>query len=142
MKGIETIIDSKASKMNFMKGLILLAKADGFIEDNEKHFFVNAAVGLGLQGGDLDVVEEMIQATEMDCDIHFVNNNQALFFMREAMQLCYIDGSYNDREKEIIEEIRKNNSLPKESIERIEDWVVQGMAWRAEGDKLLNLRGE
>ena len=40
---IEYILDSKALKMNFMNGLILLAQADGNININEEKFFIDAA---------------------------------------------------------------------------------------------------
>lgn len=141
MNEINEIIDSPDAKMNFMKGLIVLAKADGIVDPNEQQFFLNASVALGLDDNSRDLISEMLNSDNLSPDITFVTKRQTLFFIREALQLCYMDGSYGVEEKELIEIMRKNNSVTKATVEKIEEWVVKGITWRNEGNTLLALEG-
>lgn len=136
---IEYILDSKASKMNFMNGLILLAQADGVIDNQEEQFFINAATGLGLQDEEIRLLKENIENNAFSIKINFVNKKQTLFFIKEAMQLSYLDNNYSIEERNIIEEIAKLNSISKSSIEVIENWVIEGIQWKSSGEKLLDL---
>lgn len=139
MNEINSIIDSLAAKMNFMKGLVLLAKADGVVDQREKEFFMTVAVALGLDEESRKIILEMMDTSDISPDITFVNKQQTLFFIREALQLCYMDGIYDIKEKELIEVFRKNNNVSSESVKKIEQWVQKGITWKEEGADLLTL---
>ncbi len=139
MEAIQQILNSDTSRINFMKGLILLSRADGNIDEGEQAFFINAAAAIGLSENYMQAIKDLMTDEKIENDILFQTKQQSLFFMREALQLCYLDNVYHENEKAIINQIGNNNSLSKASIESIESWVVEGMTWKAAGEKLLDL---
>jgi|LGOV01.1.fsa_nt_gb tellurite resistance protein len=136
---IKEILNSQNSKLNFMKGLIYLSKADGAIEESEFDFFNSAAVGIGLQHEFISQVNDLIVAEENSISIEFENTQQSLFFIREAMQLCYVDGNYDENEKKALNEISSQLSIKQETLDIIESWVIEGINWSKRGNDLLIL---
>lgn len=140
MNFISDMLKTKSSKINFIKGLIAISGADGKTDDDEKRFLINAAIGLDLND-EISSFNDMIKkgSSFEDADIIFENKREALFFIREAVQFCHIDGSYDNDEKYIINKIGKINGISDESIGKVEKWVLMGMDWKNEGEKILKL---
>lgn len=141
MLEINDILDTQQSKLSFMKGLIVIAQVDGKVDECEKKFFTNAMLELKLNNENISNLENVLNNLHniTDLNVAFDSRNQELFFFREAIQLCYIDGSYSKKERELIENIRTKTTVNKEDILKIENWVKEGIEWSKRGEKLLEM---
>lgn len=138
MMDVNAVLKTDSGKMNFLKGLIRLSKCDGVVDDNELLFFQQAALAFGLEE---DAKEELSSYWEMNTptSVEFENTQQRNFFFIQAIQLCWIDGSYTEREKEEIRRLAGELDTPIETIEDIEKWVYEGIVWNEKGNMLLDL---
>ena len=126
------IIKTNESKQNFLKGMIQFAKIDGVVTEEEVAYFMSAADSLGLNH---NIVIEYIESN--DSNISFETDLEKLLFMREAIQICYVDNRYDVKEKELVEKFSKDFEFSKEIVKTIENWVEDGMAWKKRGDDML-----
>lgn len=132
-------------KFNFVKGLIRISKSDGNIGEDEIAFMKGVAAGMGLTEENIKLLQDSAEydlASEQGKEffkLQFATKYQGLFFLREAVQLCHIDGVYHDNEKEAIKNITQELNISLSTLKEIEDWVVEGMLWRAKGDLLLSM---
>lgn len=138
MLSINEVLTTNEAKENFMGGIVNLAKADGAIDDSEKQFFLNAAVSLGWEEK-IDELNESLNSVENVIDIEFNSRKESLFFFKEALQLVYLDDKYDEEEKKVINEIRKQLDIEKEVVDEIENWVLEGMEWVKKGEKLIEM---
>lgn len=139
MQDLYKVLNSQTSKMRFLMGLAYLAKADGAIEESEHSFFLETARAMGLKEKDVSILFMFMTGEDTDLDITFPEKKQALFFLREAMQLCYLDGSFSEAEKVRLEEVSVKNGVTQENLNRIESWVREGMEWQRQGHNLLEM---
>lgn len=137
MADLQEVFQSASSRLNFINALIRLAKADGVITDPEKNFFVNASVGLGLSDEDLRTVRQHLDTKDRLVSFAFENRTQTLYFCREALQLCYLDGHFSKAEKRVLLDLAAEWGIAPGSIDRIEKWVHEGLDWKRRGDSLL-----
>ena len=63
-----------------------------------------------------------------------------MFFFIQAIQLCWIDDSYTNSEKEEIQYLQEELGVNSDSVARIEEWVNEGIIWNSNGDLLLELQ--
>lgn len=135
---INEILTTTEAKYSFIAGLIRLAKIDGIVDDKEFIFFQQAAYGIGLDSG---VIEKLSALKESDTEIKidFRTNKEKLFFLIQAVQLCLIDGSYSDVEKNELRNICAEMGISHDSLVKIENWACEGIAWNKRGEELLNL---
>ncbi len=137
-KDILTILDSQASKYKFMKGLLCLAKADGNISEEEKVFFQETSKSLGMNAETMEEFINILGESEINSeDVIFNARKQAIFFIRESIQLCYIDSKYDIKEKKLVEKIAGKNNIDINHVNKIEDWVKKTIVLAEEGNKLL-----
>ncbi|OPY55809.1 MAG: hypothetical protein A4E55_02397 [Pelotomaculum sp. PtaU1.Bin035] len=147
MINILEILDSERARINFIKGLIYLSKATekkeglGGIDESELVFLRNSMRALCLEQEIQNKLEEFIMLKEIRIDLSFDSKKQTLFFFREAIQLCYIDGMYQQAEKDMVLEMAKMLGVELNIIDKIEKWVLEGIEWLQRGDKLLELEG-
>lgn len=140
MININEIYPCEADRVMFLRGLIRLAKADGIIEPEELQYFEAAAKVLAVSE---EVIQELRKNllddifTSEYLVMHFATPAQALFFLREAMQLCYADGEYAEEEQLEILNIANELGVSLKKIDEIEAWIKAGIAWREAGDELL-----
>ncbi len=139
MLNVNELLATETAKFSFIKGLIYIAKSDGIIEESEKIFFTQAAENIGLDKSYTYKIKSLIDSNNNDIDLDFDNESQALFLIREAIQLCYVDGQYAETERKAIDNIAKHLDIKTEKVERIERWVEEGMAWSKRGLLLLEL---
>lgn len=132
------IINSNESRINFIKGLIHLAKADGVILPEEQQYFIGAAYTLELSENDICELLKTIESNE-PVIFNFESMQQKLLFIREAIQLCCIDNDYDENEQKEIYKIAKEFNIPQEHIKKIEQWVFDGIEWKNKGDEFLSL---
>lgn len=133
---INEILNSTNSKKNFLKGLILISKTDG-VEEEEKVFFEQAGMALQLDQNSIEEIESFWNKS--DIEIEFENKQQSLFFLREAIQLCYVDNGYTDNEKCMILKLAKMLEVNEEIVNKIEEWVVEGIKWSKKGEQIINM---
>lgn len=135
---VNAVLKTYSGKINFLKGLIRLSKCDGVVDDNELLFFQQAASAFGL-GEDAKLELNSCWETNTPISVEFENIQQRNFFFIQAIQLCWIDGSYTDREKEEIRQLAGETDTPIKTIEDIEEWVHEGIVWNEKGNMLLDL---
>lgn len=135
---VNAILTTNGGKLNFLKGLIRLAKCDGVVDNNELLFFQQAASAVGL-GEDAKLELNGCWETNAPISVEFDNTQQRNFFFIQAIQLCWIDGSYTDNEKKEIRQIAQETNTGLETIKKIENWVHEGILWNKKGDELLEL---
>lgn len=132
------ILHTKDSKINFLKGLIRIAKCDSVIDDNEQRFYNQAAYTMGLGQEDTQLLEEC-RNMEGKIDIFFESSKEKMFFLTQAVQLCWIDGGYTDSEKVEIHCLAEEMGISQSALEAVEDWAYEGIVWNKKGDELLLL---
>ena len=59
----EQLFQTTEAKMNFVKGLIRISKADGEISPEEQTFFIDAARGLGIPENDIAILPAVMTQT-------------------------------------------------------------------------------
>ena len=125
-----------------MHGLIRLAKADGIVDETEIDFFKQAAYNIGIEPDAADSLYLELTTDNIELDykeMSFDSKKKSLFFLREAIQLCYIDSEYSDEEQLEIRNIANELDISFDAVEKIEAWVLRGFEWQQEGELLLDL---
>lgn len=145
MVNILEILHTEDSRVNFIKGLINLSKASEMaegrigIEDEELEFLRNAMSALQLGDQKKQELEAMIYSKENKVDIYFEYRKQALFFLREGIQVCYIEGQYQKAERDMVHSMSQQLGISKKCVEEIERWALEGREWANRGEKILEL---
>lgn len=135
---ITTILDSQASKYKFMKGLLCLSLADNNLSEEEKEYFKAVSMKLGMNSESIESFVQILGDTKISSDdIIFVAREQALLFIRESLQLCYLDGHYDNKEKALLKKIGKQNNINMKTINTLEKWVKKTIILQEEGFNLL-----
>jgi hypothetical protein len=132
------ILESKDSKVSFMKGIIELAKVAG-IDQSEIIYFQKAMETLGLPEEVKQNIEKLLYSEKMEVELNFKDKKEELFFIRECIQLCYVDGHYHEEEKMLIRKMTEQLNIRIDSLEKIEEWVLEGIEWSNRGEELLYL---
>ena len=136
---------TEEERVNFLKGMVRLARIDGVIEEEERVFFKNLLSALNISEENSAKLENVLNADTVSEDVKdflsvsFTNKKQAIFFLEEAIQLCYIDGVYHEKEQEEIRILAKEMNLLEDTVVEVEKWVQEGIAWQAKGKSLLSL---
>lgn len=134
---INKVLETNESRVNFMKGLIALAKIDGVVYKNEQGFFVGAMNSLSIGEKDIIKLSDELVSPNIDKEISFNNKKQSLFFLKEAIQLCYCDNNYSEKEKDLIKEFAEKLNVSEKTLKSIEDWALEGYIWSKKGEQLL-----
>lgn len=131
----EQLFQTTEAKMNFVKGLIRISKADGEISPEEQIFFIDAARGLGIPERYCNPPAVMTQTKEIP--LTFASRQEALCFLREALQLCMVDNDYSESEQKEIMKLAKEFGVESERVHALEKWVQDGIEWKKQGDMLV-----
>lgn len=127
-----------ADKTAYMNGMVRLTKADGAVVDEERVFILNAAQGLGLATEQIADLDSRFTSPDKE-RVMFTNRGSAAFFIQEAIQLCMVDGQYDDNEKQEIRDIAEENGLNESDVTVFEEWIQEGLAWRSRGEALVQV---
>ena len=134
---------TEEDRVNFLKGIIRLARVDGVVEDSERVFFGNLLVALAISPENAAMLTRILDAdltaeeTKDSLRISFAEKPQAIFFIEEAVQLCCIDGNYHEKERAEMHTLARELGVSLSLLEQIEEWVQEGMAWQARGEAFL-----
>jgi len=139
MIDLNQVFQTEELKVNFLKGLLNIAKADGIVADEELLFFKNAAISLAISEDQINELITIAVSMENVIDLNFENKQQAIMLLREGIQLCYIDSKYGEKEKRIINNIAKHLNVSINTLDKIEHWVTEGINWIDRGNDLLSL---
>lgn len=137
-KSIGQILTTREAKMCYLKGLAMISMCNGDVAEEEINYFNYAAQALQLDETDTNELNNMFVKKEK-VGLKFEQKEQSLFFLREAIQLCFVDGSYNEAERAIIMEFAENMGVSVDSVLKMEAWVKEGIDWAEKGDSLLDL---
>lgn len=124
--------EKEIDRINYMKGLIRVAKCNGVVELSEKQYINLIAQRLNL---DMDI-EGLLSGKEAIC-LSFSNRYEALLFLQESMQLCVVDGSFDDVEQNELISISEEIGLGREAYNKLYDWIKAGLEWQSQGKELI-----
>ena len=132
---------SENEKIAFVKGLIRLAKVDQRIALEERKFLDEIVVKIGLDSKYIPEFKEILESNDHldSIKISFENRKKSILFLREAIQLCKVDGEYHEKEKAEIDKIAEEMGVSANAVKEIENWADRGIQWQKEGFELLNL---
>jgi tellurite resistance protein len=133
---IKEILKTVEARRDFLIGLVSFAKGNGVVDENELMFFQQAAVALELDQKSLDAVNASWSSGEKPM-LNFTTDIEKRFFLREAVQLSNIDGSYDEPEQELAKGYAKELNIPEAELKAIEKWVADGIEWQAAGERLV-----
>lgn len=136
---VNTILTTNKGKINFLKGIIRLAKCDGDLPEEELVFYQSAANSMGLGEEEQELINDIKNSREK-IDIDFETNKEKIFFLIQAVQLCWIDNKYVDSERREMRLIVNELGISMDALEKVEKWVSEGIEWNKRGDELLELK--
>ena len=147
MINVFDILTTEKSRVNFMKGLVYLSRAEEICEGTigitpeEMAALDSAMVTLNIPEDERANIEKLINSSEINLDIELDNMKQALFFIREGVQICYVEGRYCQAEKDMIYKMGQVLGVSNEKIKQIEDWAFEGIQWSKRGETLIEMEG-
>ena len=134
---MKAVFETPEDKVNYLKGLIRVAKCNGVVEPEEMEYFSFISKGFELDPG-TEAYLQSLWSSEEKISICFSSRYHAAFFMQEAYQLCIVDGIFDDQEKQEIRCIGEELGILKEDQERIYSWIMEGMDWKKRGEELVS----
>ena len=135
---IKEVLQTREARVNFLKGLIRLAQADGIVDENEFVFYRQVAVVLELGEAEVESLEKLKDGIN-EITFHFETDREKMFFLIQAVQLCWVDNNYSDMEREELRDMCQEMSISVEALEKVEQWVSEGVEWNKRGEALLEL---
>jgi len=123
------------------KILAHLAHADLDVGLGERHFVEGLAARWELSDGEKAEVAHLLEhgESQADLDKHLAslrNRRSALVLLEKMMLLAQTDGRLRSEEKAIIAEVAARLEVPQATIEALERWVSDGLAWLHRGRQL------
>ena len=135
---IKEVLQTREARVNFLRGLIRLAQTDGVVDENEFVFYRQVAVVLDLGESEVESLEKLKDETN-EITVNFETDREKMFFLIQAVQLCWVDNNYSDMEREELRDLCQEMSISVEALEKVEQWVSEGMEWNKRGEALLEL---
>lgn len=135
---IKEILQTKGARVNFLKGLIRLANADGVVDENEFAFYRQAAIALEL-GEEEILALEKAKSEGREITLEFKTDREKMFFLIQAVQLCWVDNNYSEAERKELRNICWEIAISEESLKAVEVWAQEGVEWNKRGEMLLEL---
>lgn len=135
---IKEILVTKEAKVNFLRGLIRLANANGCVDESEFVFYRQTAVALGLDEREIVDLERLGGVDSKIC-FNFETDKEKMFFLVQAVQLCWVDNDYSMPEREDMRNICQELNISIEALEAVEKWAYEGIEWNRRGKALLEL---
>ena len=130
------ILQRKEDKIAYLKGMVLMAKADGKVEPEEITYINTAAIGMGLNEVEQNEISSMWESADSG-SVVFSSKLNAAFFVQEAVQIAYVDGNCDEKERKLIYTLWEQVGFKTSEIAKIENCVEEGIQWKKRGEKLL-----
>lgn len=135
---IMEILQTREARINFLKGLIRLAKADGVVDENEFVFYQQAAISLELGEEEISALDK-VKSEEHKIAFNFETDREKMFFLIQAVQLCWVDNNYSEAEQKELRTICQEIAISEEALMAVEKWAREGIEWNKRGETLLAL---
>lgn len=135
---IKENLQSKEARTSFLKGLLRLANADGIVDENEFVFYRQAAVALELDEEEILALEKA-KSDEHRITLDFETDREKMFFLIQAVQLCWVDNNYSEAERKELRNICQEIAISEEALKKVEAWAQEGVEWNKRGEALLGL---
>ena len=135
---VQEILVTKEARFNLLAGLIRLAKCDENIDNTEVVFYQQAAISFGLEEKFAEKLNDYWNGNDV-IKVDFETRREKIFFFIQAIQLCWVDKEYVDKEREEVRKIAEELNIEEKVIESIEEWVFEGIVWNRKSENLLNL---
>ena len=144
---VNNLYTTEAAKLNFVKGLLRAALADGLLEEGERFYLDHLMVGLGLSDEGRAAIHDAISLDSASDEgkaffhLEFENKAQKMYLLEEVVQVSGLDEDYTDEEKALVRELAADMGVSEAAVEAVEQWAEAGRAWQAQGDALLAFEG-
>lgn len=135
---IRDVINTEASRINYLRGLIRIAECDKNKTSVEEGYIYRIADILGSSYSEIWQAEEH-QEDGNPIEIHFENKQEKSLFLMQALYMCWLDDDYSDAERDEIMKIGNELGIDPSNIEEIESWVKRGIEWMRAGSELIGL---
>lgn len=134
---ITKIFTTNDARVNFLKGIIRVAKCDT-LEEEEFSFYHQAAQSLGLEETDIEELNYCWKTNEK-INITFETTREKMCFFVQAIQLCWVDNVYTEIERSVMRVLAEELNISLSALEAVETWAYEGIKWNRRGDDLLEL---
>ena len=134
---MEQFLGAKEDKVNYLKGLIRMAKVDGKVLESEKEYYSSVINGMNLSDSEVDSLNDLWESTN-EIDLSFTSKKEALFFIQSAIQISMVDEDYDVTDKKEIRKIADELNVESTAVSAIEAWVEEGLAWRKKGEDIIS----
>ena len=102
----------------YIKCLIVIAKADEYVHESEKEYIQMQSEIFGINSEEL--WKENLSVD--DFDFTHISTLAKISILRDLIVIAYIDGRYDPREKDKIEQYAVRMSIEKKALYNLEDW--------------------
>jgi uncharacterized tellurite resistance protein B-like protein len=122
-RSIESVLDTQQKKLAFFQNLILVAAADGVLEDQESDFLLTIGNKLGLHP------EEVMPIADNLSVLSFIipaSGLQKTLELQTLVQMMMEDGEVHDREYVLCLEYAHRIGYTKEILDAMIDQFAQG----------------
>jgi tellurite resistance protein len=114
--------------------LVAVAAADGEINADEMGFIQGQASVLNQE---IDTLFENPPALK-DIDVSKITKETRALVIRDCISLAYIDGSYNDVEKELVNTVAEKVGFEQPKVDALEQWLKDYWDLMERGANLLS----
>lgn len=135
---IKEVLQTKEARISFLKGLIRLANADGVVDESEFGFYRQAAIALELDEEEILELEK-VKGEGHEIMLDFDTDREKMFFLIQAVQLCWVDNNYSDAEQKELRNICREITITEKALKAVEVWAQEGVEWNKRGETLLEL---
>ena len=134
---IDGILLNDSAKINFIKGLIRVAKADGVVEDEEYVFYMDMAEAFKLDEKAVEELDEYRKSDKKD-PVTFETTKEKIYFIVQAINQAWSDNNYTQDEKDELTAIAQEMGISCDVLEKIEKISAGREISDSECMKLLN----
>ena len=124
---------NRDERVAMMELLAYLAKTDGKLSDVNQEVLREYAELLEIDPGAIDsdlTPEELVP--------QFQNPASRVVVLQEVFRLANLDGVFTIGEESAILDIASLMGFPMEFVQRVEQWVLDGLEWTLQGEKLID----
>ncbi|WP_028610806.1 hypothetical protein [Paenibacillus harenae] len=127
-------LQSKEHKLAFLELAHVVARADGFVNRKEEQYLKSFMDEMGMTQSEIALSADR----QLSDIIGGLKDEQVKnIFFAEILLLIFADGDYNDEEKQIARELKRQFGFSDEAYESFKDWVIRMDTLKIEGLKLI-----
>lgn len=82
---------------------------------------------------------EKVKSEGQEITLAFGTDREKMFFLIQAVQLCWVDNNYSEAEQKELRNICQQIDISEEALREVEAWAQEGVEWNKRGEALLEL---